>query len=533
MLPSRPSRFLSRSSRLLLALLGSAVCVSTPAAVAQARVDAPGNAVGSAGVVLFPDIPPEQVAADTTSVLIDGRSLLAAPSFDPFESFEAFAGRANLREAIPPSQGGEVDRLTGEPIRVPGVVLDVAAIYTGASDDPLDLRGFERAVFPSGEPVRSVRYNSRVLECSSRVTDVVYRDDYYRGVTHGLIGGVLMAYPRYRGHRRFGFDYGRVYGRHFGGGRFGSRGIGGRFGGYRNGYRDGRRDGSRFEGRERRREADRRGRGIGERGGGGIIRVDDSRVEGGRLEDGRIGGGRQDRRGANGGRAAGRADGRAETGARRGRTDPGVRALVTRERRDEFVRGARERRSQTGSASSGDRPRRAASGPRADSRDGWVYTPRQPRFTNERPERSPRRAAPSRGEPKRSESRRSESRRSEPRRSESRRSQTRRSEPRRIQRSDVSRATDRAFSRGNSKIRRQHDYYPVGTTVERRVDGSCAKEEQLALFIPAERLDAARFDGLTVVLLGRDGSELPVFVPPNYVQGVRLALSGGTSSLLQ
>ena len=55
----------------------------------------------------------------------------------------------------------------------------------------------------------------------------------------------------------------------------------------------------------------------------------------------------------------------------------------------------------------------------------------------------------------------------------------------------------------------------------------CAKREQLSVFIPEERLDTARLTGITVLLLGRDGTELPVFVPPNYVEGYRLAARSG------
>ena len=61
----------------------------------------------------------------------------------------------------------------------------------------------------------------------------------------------------------------------------------------------------------------------------------------------------------------------------------------------------------------------------------------------------------------------------------------------------------------------------------------CAVEEQLTLFIPNERLDAARFDGLTLIIRDvtydpRSGEtrvydERPLFVPPNYIEGFRLA----------
>lgn len=54
----------------------------------------------------------------------------------------------------------------------------------------------------------------------------------------------------------------------------------------------------------------------------------------------------------------------------------------------------------------------------------------------------------------------------------------------------------------------------------------CAREETLRVFLPAERLDAARFDGLNLIVLDREGYETPVFIPPNYIEGFRLAATG-------
>lgn len=45
------------------------------------------------------------------------------------------------------------------------------------------------------------------------------------------------------------------------------------------------------------------------------------------------------------------------------------------------------------------------------------------------------------------------------------------------------------------------------------------KEERVTLHIPAERLEAARFDGLSLVLLDKDGGDIPVYIPPNYIAG--------------
>ena len=60
----------------------------------------------------------------------------------------------------------------------------------------------------------------------------------------------------------------------------------------------------------------------------------------------------------------------------------------------------------------------------------------------------------------------------------------------------------------------------------------CAVEDRLSLFIPEERLEAARFDGLTIwvrdVEPGPDSTlsiydERAVFIPPNYIEGFRRA----------
>lgn len=59
----------------------------------------------------------------------------------------------------------------------------------------------------------------------------------------------------------------------------------------------------------------------------------------------------------------------------------------------------------------------------------------------------------------------------------------------------------------------------------RNVANHCAREEKLSVHITQDRLDAARFDGMTVIVLDRAGYELPVFIPPNYVEGFRQAVA--------
>jgi hypothetical protein len=77
------------------------------------------------------------------------------------------------------------------------------------------------------------------------------------------------------------------------------------------------------------------------------------------------------------------------------------------------------------------------------------------------------------------------------------------------------------------------DGYADAVVVQSQKD--CAREDQLSFFIPNDRLEAARFDGLTLIL--RDVTfdpktgqttvyeERPLYIPPNYIDGFRLALS--------
>lgn len=76
-----------------------------------------------------------------------------------------------------------------------------------------------------------------------------------------------------------------------------------------------------------------------------------------------------------------------------------------------------------------------------------------------------------------------------------------------------------------------------GESVVVRSERDCAREDQLILFIPNDRLEAARFDGLTLML--RDTTfdpsinqttvydERPLYIPPNYIEGFQIAKRQG------
>jgi len=51
----------------------------------------------------------------------------------------------------------------------------------------------------------------------------------------------------------------------------------------------------------------------------------------------------------------------------------------------------------------------------------------------------------------------------------------------------------------------------------------CVREETVTLHIPQERLDAARFDGMTLVIVDNADRDVPIYLPPNYIEGFRQA----------
>ena len=169
----------------------------------------------------LPEISPRQIAQDV-EVRVNpqtGTQEILARSFDPFEEDPNLAGNVSLR-----SVSGQTS-IDGQPLRG-GALLDMTFYYNSGSDDPYDTRGFEEAVFLSGEYSAVTLRDNRILECNQNVQDVVYyHDDYYRP---SLYANGFQPYRHYSGH--FGYDrfwgsgYGLAYGTAIG---FGSnRGFG-------------------------------------------------------------------------------------------------------------------------------------------------------------------------------------------------------------------------------------------------------------------------------------------------------------------
>lgn len=81
------------------------------------------------------------------------------------------------------------------------------------------------------------------------------------------------------------------------------------------------------------------------------------------------------------------------------------------------------------------------------------------------------------------------------------------------------RKVNRSFESRNKSTPRTRRYYSGGTHTDRYETTRCIKEERITLHIPADRLDAARFDGLSIALLDQHGNDIPLYIPPNYIEG--------------
>lgn len=446
------------------------------------------GAAASAGELrLLPDMTPAQIAQDTNRSFDThtGISIAAAPTFDPFEQDSTLAGTAALRT------GASALTLDGRRVSS-GAFLDLTMIYTRPSDDPYDVRGFDRAVYISGAPVDRIHQDIRTLDCASNTTEVIYEDDYYHHYSpYGFLAGIYLALPRYRGHRGYwsgssyrrpnsGWSDWRVRGRSLGYSPSASRSS--------HGYTGGAIRADRADDRRRRERSDDSGR--GERHSG--------RLSGSGRTLGGTASRREyiDRRGVRTGnnednRRADRERNDVNRTARTSRTSPARRDINTR-------RPARTTslRPTGQAASSTPAPIASQSSPTPIAGSGAAPRRTEKRrvkpVTNPRPERS------------------------------------RKSE--RSTSSRVNTAIDRSFSkRGRSKGKKSLNFFPVlggyGALSSRvSTEYRCVREERVTLHIPQDRLDAARFDGMTLVLVDNAGRDVPVYLPPNYIEGFRQAV---------
>jgi len=452
-------------SRIRAGLLASTLLVTT-------AIAAPSLASSSHPL---PELSPRQIAGDV-KVTYDsntGAREYVAPSFDPFEDDHALAGTAQLRSA------NKAVTIDGAPLRG-GAILDLSFYYNSGSSDPYDNRGYGDAVFLSGDYAPVTQRDSRVLECSREMGNVVYyHEDYYApSFRHNL----------YRPHRYYSGFHG------FGRRGFGTRGFGGGYGygGYPYGYSS-----RRFGGRPH------FGRGF--RGGFGSHHGRRGRL----LNNENQGNVPSDIDQADTNRADNQQDDtRQNDNGRRVRDGDRRRRFIDRDRgagqgRRADVDGRRNARNVRIVPRDEGRPNPARLNEQGHRGQGVEPTPPvRPRAT---PRTTPRQTTPPRP------------------------TTPRRTIPRRLE--QMERRSNR-HTRHNSGGLVRPRIIALGPMASlfggktRRLSSQCAREEKLSLHIPQERLDAARFDGMTLLVLDRAGEELPVFIPPNYIEGFRQASAG-------
>ena len=485
----------------------------------------------------LPTISPDQIARDVRAEFNPrtGQTELVAAPFDPFEDDPNLAGSLRLRSA---SGATGID---GRPLRN-GALVEVDFYYNSPSDDPYGGRNYSDASFVNGEYAPVVLRDTRILECSTRVNNVVYNHNEYYSPSFSNIG-IYQPYRHYTGHSGFGFGFGSSY---FGPG-YSSLDI------------------SRFRRSQSRNSF--------------LPRI--TTPNAGRRIVGAIRGGRR-----NGliGRAVG-ADPRTETppptvappilastpptnleiqrrvgGLRATATDLrnggrlGPRRSITAEPRIVVGNGPTPPQANTQASTPARVQTRARSGAasRVRVRDGAAsrvrardsdsvserralrrgQTQNAASRQNNPKQNAPKRSIPKQSAPKQSAPKRSIPKQSAPKQS---RSSQKRSETKSRSSSKRSNNSSRSSSKSTrrnaaSSIRGRLNFYPTDAYGGRHVVTSrsvdCAREDKLSVFIPYERLDAARFDGLTLVALDAQGGETPIYIPPNYIQGYRLAETG-------
>ncbi len=131
---------------------------------------------------------------------------------------------------------------------------------------------------------------------------------------------------------------------------------------------------------------------------------------------------------------------------------------------------------------------------------------------------APRPATPPKSRSSSSDRSSSSSNRSSSSSRSSNRSSNRSSSSSRSSRSST-RSVNRSFESRNKSTPRTRRYYSGGTYTDRYETTRCIKEERITLHIPADRLEAARFDGLSIALLDQHGNDIPLYIPPNYIEG--------------
>ena len=474
-------------------------------------------------IIFLPDIPADQIARDTVRSYdsTTGTSIAIAPTFDPFEQDNTLAGTAALRSS--PSQIAlDGTQVTG------GAYLDLKMIYTSASDDPYDLRGYERAYYVSGDEVSRIHQDVRTLDCASNTTEVVYEDSYYNSYdTYGYLAGVYLLLPRYRGHRGF-WNGGSLYRPSAGWSDWRRSGTYNAYGNYGASYGGGHFTGSNDRNRSYGSRGSRRlgtaNRGDGRRGGSDRNRNRETASEERRETRNTARTERHNGKDAIIGGSASRREYRRQRGVVAG-------GPLQRSRANQAEQSNNNERNSAQSSNRSTRTNRVGRTDRGRGRNTAAsntprpVTNRQANPAGPAPKTIARTAPPATVNSNRAPRKTSQTR------SQSKPKSTSRSRSSRKLNSEV----DRSFSRVNrsSLNRKQMEFFPrlggythVSNTIV--TNYRCVREESVTLHIPQERLDAARFDGMTLVIVDNADQDIPIYLPPNYIEGFRQA-SGHSS----
>lgn len=484
----------------------------------------------------LPAIPAEQIARDVISEFNPrtGRHELIAAPFDPFEDDPSLAASLRLRSA-----DGAV-AIDGYPLQN-GALVELDFYYNSPSDDPYGGRNFSDAAFVNGDFAPVVKRDSRILECSTRVENVIYDHASYYGA--GYSAGIYRPYRHYAGHSSFGFGFGSSY---FGPG-YGLF-VNSRSGFNRNSFSNrgfnSRGLGSRLSGRS--------GSSIRSRRSNLGSRALDSERHRDRESSNRDG-----RRSNDEGASERRSDAERRRQAVRGLSDREVGTRANRvqtfginRNRSEFRSELRRNLRNSGVGSGVER--RARNGNGANIGASSVVQPTRPQpARSQTAQPTATRTATRRTQARRTSAQRSvgqgsnttstsanrtsanrtQTRRSETRRNSSSASSNRRTNSSRSQQPKRAKTPSRRISASDNK--RRLNFFPNsahgGRSVVTSTSVDCAREDKLTVFIPNERLDAARFDGLTLIALDAQGGEAPIYLPPNYIEGFRLAETGRVS----
>ncbi len=488
-------------------------------------------------IVLLPDIPADQIARDTVRSYDSstGISIVTASTFDPFEQDNTLAGTAALRS------GPSEIAIDGTPT-AGGAYLDLKMIYTSASDDPYDLRGFDRAFYVSGDEVSRTHQDVRTLDCAANTTEVVYEDNYYDSYdNYGYLAGLYLLLPRYRGHRGFWSGTSRyrpsiswsdwrkrsAYS-HYGGGYYSGFRTTGRGAGVRTSRI--RRDDDRGRNTARTTRRNNDGRASVNRNDNGRAgdterpRTNTARTERHNARDSVVGGSRGNREYR---RQRGVVTGGPLQRSRENQTEQSRRTDRRAAERAESRNNRSNGSARTDAVGRTDRGR--GSNPAA-GRTQPPVTNRRANPVGSAPKTIARSSPPSTVNSSRSNKSAPKAQRQSQKKSTSKSSSKSRSSR------NLNRAVDNSFKNSSRSSRgKKLNFFPMlngYTQISSSVitNYRCVREESVSLHIPQERLDAARFDGMTIIIVDNADRDVPVYLPPNYIEGFRQAVGSGSYS---